>query len=196
MEGGVALAWTQGPARRPVRGKSPLGVVRPKKGPRLGKFRLEEAAMKKWILRSVRDVISDKGQQVWSISGDATVCEALELMAAKRIGAVLVLDASQPVGIFSERDFARNAVHETRPPTEIRVREIMSSELVYVNPDKTVEDCMELMTQRRMRHLPVHDGRRLVGLISIGDVVKWIITEQESAIDQLEHYISGPYGTV
>jgi len=87
-------------------------------------------------------------------------------------------------------------VNETRAPTEIRVGEIMSSELVYVNPEDTVEDCMELMTERRMRHLPVHDGRRLVGLISIGDVVKWIITEQESAIDQLEHYISGPYGTV
>jgi CBS domain-containing protein len=152
--------------------------------------------MRNRILRSVSDVIADKGHHVWSISGDATVCEALELMAKKRIGAVLVVEGSQPVGICSERDFARSAVNETRPPTEIRVREIMSTELVYVSPDKTVEECMELMTQRRMRHLPVHDGRRLVGLVSIGDVVKWIITEQESVIDQLEHYISGPYGTV
>jgi CBS domain-containing protein len=152
--------------------------------------------VKKWILRSVRDVIADKGQQVWSVSGDATVYEALELMAAKHIGAVLVVEGSQPAGIFSERDFARSAVNETRKPTEIGVRELMSSELVYVTPDKTVEDCMELMTRRRTRHLPVHDGRRLVGLVSIGDIVKWIITEQESAIDQLEHYISGPYGSV
>ena len=152
--------------------------------------------MKHRILRSVRDVIADKGNHVWSISADATVCEALELMASKRIGAVLVVEESQPVGIFSERDFARSVVKETRPPTEIQVREIMSSDLIYVTPDQTVEDCMELMTERRMRHLPIHDGRRLVGLVSIGDVVKWIITEQESAIDQLEHYIAGPYGTV
>jgi CBS domain-containing protein len=148
--------------------------------------------MNSWILRSVRDVLADKGSQVWNISADATVCDALELMAEKKIGAVLVVEGSIPVGILSERDFARSAVHEQRTPKQIRVREIMSRDIVTVSPDKTVEDCMNLMTHRRMRHLPVMDGDRLVGLVSIGDVVKWIITEQVGVIDQLERYIAGP----
>jgi CBS domain-containing protein len=148
--------------------------------------------MKSWILRSVGDVLADKGSQVWSISAHATVCDALELMAKKKIGAVLVADRGEPVGIFSERDFARNAAREQRSPRQIAVRELMSTEVVFVTPDKTVEDCMEIMTHRRMRHLPVIEAGRIVGLISIGDVVKWIITEQVGVIDQLERYITGP----
>lgn len=148
--------------------------------------------MRSWILRSVGDVIADKGSQVWSISADANVCDALKLMADKGIGAVLVVEGVRPVGILSERDFARSAASEQRSPRQISVREIMSSDVIYVSPDKTVEDCMELMTHRRTRHLPVLDGGRVVGLISIGDVVKWIITEQVAVIDQLECYIAGP----
>jgi CBS domain-containing protein len=152
--------------------------------------------MKSWILRSVGDVLADKGSQVWSISADATVCDALELMAEKRVGAVLVLEGRTPIGIFSERDFARSGARDPRSPKQIGVREIMSPEVVYVSPDKTVEDCMEIMTHRRMRHLPVVEAGRLVGLISIGDVVKWIITEQVGVIDQLERYIAGPNVTI
>jgi CBS domain-containing protein len=148
--------------------------------------------MKSWILRSVRDVLADKGSQVWRISAEASVCDALELMAEKQIGAVLVVEGATPVGILSERDFARSAVKEQRTPRQMRVREIMSRDLVFVSPDETVEDCMEIMTHQRMRHLPVVEGDRLVGLVSIGDVVKWIITEQIGAIDQLERYIVGP----
>ncbi len=148
--------------------------------------------MNSWILRSVADVLAEKGNRVWSIAADANLCDALELMAEKRIGAVLVVEHGRPVGMLSERDFARSAAKDARSPREIAVREIMSRELVFVSPDKTVEDCMELMTHRRMRHLPVVDGGVVIGLVSIGDVVKWIITEQVGLIDQLEQYIAGP----
>jgi CBS domain-containing protein len=148
--------------------------------------------MNSWIMRSVGDVLAEKGNQVWSISPDANLCDALKLMAEKQIGAVLVVEHNRPVGILSERDFARSAAKEDRSPRQIAVREIMSTNIVYVTLDKTVEDCMTLMTGRRMRHLPVLDGGRVIGLISIGDVVKWIITEQVGMIDQLERYIAGP----
>jgi CBS domain-containing protein len=140
----------------------------------------------------VRDVLADKGSHVWRIAADATVRDALELMTEKKIGAVLVVDGSTPVGILSERDFTRSAANEQRTPAQIRVHEIMSREVVRVSPDETVEDCMTVMTHRRVRHLPVMDGDRLVGLVSIGDVVKWIITEQVGVIDDLERYIAGP----
>jgi CBS domain-containing protein len=140
----------------------------------------------------VSDVLADKGTQVWHIAPDATVRQALELMARKQIGAVLVVDGTVPVGILSERDFTRSAVEERRTPEQIRVREIMSRDVVRVSPEDTVEHCMTLITHRRVRHLPVMDGDRLVGLVSIGDVVKCIITEQVGFIDDLERYIAGP----
>jgi CBS domain-containing protein len=149
-------------------------------------------AMKSWILRSVRDVLAGKGHQIWTIKADATVHDALALMARKEIGAVLVVEDAEPVGVLSERDFARHAAEHDCEPSRTRVHEIMTRELLYVSLEHTVEQCMELMTHRRIRHLPVRDGGRLVGLVSIGDVVKSIITEQECVIDQLENYIAGP----
>jgi CBS domain-containing protein len=148
--------------------------------------------MKSWIFRSVRDVLAGKGHQIWTITADATLHDALELMAGKEIGAVLVVEDAQPVGVLSERDFARYAAVRDCEPSRTTVREVMTSELVYVSLEHTVEQCMELMTHRRIRHLPVREDGRLVGLVSIGDVVKSIITEQECVIDQLENYIAGP----
>jgi CBS domain-containing protein len=115
-------------------------------------------------------------------------------MAEKNVGAVMVMDGDSLVGILSERDYAREAVRKGRAPTEIHVHEIMTTRVVYVRPEQTSEDCMALMTDKRVRHLPVMEGEKTVGVISIGDVVKAIIGEQEFLIEQLEHYITGtPY---
>lgn len=140
---------------------------------------------------TVRQLINRKGNVVWSTPPNATVYEALKLMAAKGIGAVLVLDNDQVVGIFSERDYARKVVLKGKSSRETDVSEIMTKDVVYVRPDYTMTDCMALMTDKRIRHLPVIDDGDLVGVISIGDVVKEIISEQEFIIGQLENYISG-----
>lgn len=117
--------------------------------------------------------------------------EALQLMANKNIGAVLVVDKGNLVGIMSERDYARKVILHGKSSKDIRVREIMTEKVFYVRPEQTVEDCMALMTNRRIRHLPVIDDDRLIGVISIGDVVKAIIDHQEFMITQLENYIMG-----
>ena len=112
-------------------------------------------------------------------------------MADKNIGALLVRDGEQIIGIFTERDYARKVGSMSRSPTDTMVREVMSSPVMYVRPDQSSEECMALMTENRLRHLPVMDGDRLIGLISIGDLVKGIISEQRFLIEQLEHYITG-----
>ena len=143
-------------------------------------------------MKTVKELLRVKGYQVWSIGPDATVYEALTLMAEKDVGALLVLDsAGHLVGVLSERDYARKIVLKGKTSRETPVREIMTEKVVWVRPDQTIEECMALMTNKRIRHLPVLEGGRLLGVISIGDVVKDIISEQEFMIEQLENYITG-----
>ena len=133
-------------------------------------------------------------QSVHTIAPEASVFDALKLMADKNIGALLVMEGEEVAGIITERDYARKVVLTSRSSKETPVREIMTSAVMYVRPDQTNEECMVLMTENRLRHLPVIDGGRLLGIISIGDLVKDIIAEQRFTIEQLEHYISGERG--
>jgi CBS domain-containing protein len=145
-------------------------------------------------MRTVKDILRIKGSAVWSVSPDDTVYEALTFMAEKNIGAVLVMADNTLVGILSERDYARKVDLLGKQAKGTPVRDIMTERVVYVRPDETVEECMALMTDKRVRHLPVMEEGRVIGIVSIGDVVKSIISEQEFIIEQLEHYITGtPY---
>ncbi len=139
----------------------------------------------------VMQILQTKGNAVWTIGPNETVYEALKLMDDKDIGALLVVDAGKVVGIFSERDYARKVILEGRASKETPVKDIMTERVVGVNLDTTVDVCMQLMTEGHFRHLPVMEGSQLVGVISIGDVVKSIITEQGHLIEQLENYILG-----
>jgi CBS domain-containing protein len=148
-------------------------------------------------MKTVREVLSDKGDQVWTTKSDMTVYDALNMMAEKDVGALLVVDQDCLVGIFSERDYARKVILKGKSSRELPVREIMSTKVFYVHPDQTMQDCMALMTDRHIRHLPVLDGGKIIGVISIGDVVKAIISDQQITIEHLERYISGTeYGSV
>ncbi|GAB3551561.1 CBS domain-containing protein [Noviherbaspirillum agri] len=130
-------------------------------------------------------------KSVYSVAPEASVWEALKLMAEMSIGALVVTEGSKIVGIVSERDYARKVVLKGRSSENTRVRDIMSSPVMYVTPEHTNEDCMALMTENRLRHLPIMEKGELIGLISIGDLVKDIISEQQFIIEQLEHYIRG-----
>jgi CBS domain-containing protein len=143
-------------------------------------------------MKRVKDVLEVKGNDVWSIEPGASVYNAMKLMADKEVGALMVIEGTELVGIISERDYARKVILEGRSSRTTQVREIMTSRLVYAEPEQNIEECMVVMTERRVRHLPVIDGGRLIGVISIGDLVKSIITEQRFIIEQLERYISGP----
>jgi CBS domain-containing protein len=143
------------------------------------------------VMKTVKSIVEDKGGEVWSIDADASVFDALEFMADKNIGAVIVTHAGELVGIMSERDYARKIILMSRLSKETRVSEIMTADPMVVGPLDTVSNCMQLMTDNRFRHLPVVDDGDLVGLISIGDVVRAIIDEQQFMIDQLESYITG-----
>ncbi|GAB4463947.1 MAG: CBS domain-containing protein [Burkholderiaceae bacterium] len=140
------------------------------------------------ILKSKRDPV------VYTIAPTATVFDALKLMAEKGIGGLPVVDGDRVVGIFTERDYARKIALMARSSKDTLVREVMTTPVLYVRPDQTSEECMALMTENRLRHLPVMERGRLVGLVSIGDLVKDIISEQRFIIEQLEHYIAGDRG--
>lgn len=144
-------------------------------------------------MKTVEDLLKVKGRDIWSVAADSRVYEALQLMAEKEIGALLVLEEGRLIGIVSERDYARKVELQGRCAKDTLVQEIMTTRVAYVRPDYTVEECMALMTDKRIRHLPVLDGDRLVGVISIGDVVKAVISEQQFQIQQLENYITGGY---
>jgi CBS domain-containing protein len=142
-------------------------------------------------MKTIRDMLKDKGGALWSIGPDATVFEALQLMAEKNIGAVLVMHEGRIVGILSERDYARKVILKGRSSSATRVREIMTAKVLIVHTHNSVEECMALMTSSRVRHLPVMDGDSLAGLLSIGDVVKAVIADQQFMIEQLSAYITG-----
>ena len=142
-------------------------------------------------MKKVRQLLNSKGNDIWSITRDTKVFDALELMAQKNIGALLVTESGKLVGIFSERDYARKVILKGKSSKNTTVNDIMSSNVVYIRPEQSIDDCMALMTGKHIRHLPVMDEEKLIGLISIGDVVKTIISEQEFMIEQLENYIKG-----
>ena len=142
-------------------------------------------------MKTVHQLLEAKGAAIVSVSSDTKVIDALRVMAEREIGAVLVIDNGQLVGIMSERDYARKVVLKGKSSQEIHVRDIMTERVIYVRPQQTVPDCMALMTNKRIRHLPVLDGERLVGILSLGDLVKETISEQEFIIRQLENYIHG-----
>jgi CBS domain-containing protein len=146
-------------------------------------------------MKTVAEILKEKGDQsVHSIGPDASVYEAVALMAQKNIGALLVMEGERIVGMLSERDYARKVVLMSRSSKETRLREIMTPSVIYVHPAQSSEECMAVMTENRVRHLPVLDDQdRLVGLISIGDLVKGIISEQKFIIEQLQHYITGEH---
>ena len=139
---------------------------------------------------TVRELLAKKGSEVWSVSPDATVYDALQVMAARNVGAVLVLEDGDLAGILSERDYARQVILKGKASRDTPVRDIMTTSLVTVSPERTIDDCMALMTERRIRHLPVLQSDVLLGVLSIGDVVKAVISEKEFHIEQLESYIA------
>lgn len=140
---------------------------------------------------TVRQLLRGKGHDVWSIAPDVSVYDALKLMADKEVGALMVLDGDTMVGIISERDYARKVILKEKSSMDTPVKEIMTQHVICVGPEQTIRECMALMTDKRIRHLPVLENERLAGIISIGDVVKAIISHQEFMIEQLESYIQG-----
>jgi CBS domain-containing protein len=145
------------------------------------------------LLDTVGTILKRKGSEVFSIAPDATVYEAIEMLADRHVGALLVIVEGKLAGVISERDYARKVILKGRASKETRVDEIMTSDVITVSPEHRVDECMALMTENRIRHLPVVDGGKVTGMISIGDVVKWIISAQEEAIGHLENYITGKY---
>jgi CBS domain-containing protein len=140
-------------------------------------------------METVQQLLDAKGRQIYSIGPDDKVIDALKVMAEKDVGALVVTESGRLVGIISERDYARKVALLGKSSDDVPVREIMTSDVVTVGPERTVEECMSLVTSRRIRHLPVCEGDRLVGLVSIGDLVKETIADQEQTIRQLESYI-------
>ena len=142
-------------------------------------------------MKTVRDILRTKGREVWSVRADNSMFEALEKMAEKNVGALLVLEGGEVAGIVSERDYARKIILKGKSSKQTLVKEIMTKDTLYVDPDYKVEECMALMTDERVRHLPVMENERVVGIVSIGDVVKAIISDKQFVIEQLERYIKG-----
>jgi CBS domain-containing protein len=140
-------------------------------------------------MRLVSQILQAKGSQTWTVAPNATVYDALSIMAEKDIGALVVVENSDVVGIFSERDYARKVILQGKSSKNTKISEIMTENVLCVNPEQTVEKCMALMTEKRIRHIPILDNGQLVGVISIGDVVKAIITDQQTIINHLEDYI-------
>lgn len=142
-------------------------------------------------MAKVRDILNVKGRDVWSIEPDASVYDAMRLMADKGVGALLVMEGEKLAGIISERDYARKVILQGRSSRTTQVSEIMTSRVAYAELDQNIEECMAVITEERVRHLPVIEAGRVVGVISIGDLVKSIIDEQKFMIEQLVRYING-----
>jgi CBS domain-containing protein len=143
------------------------------------------------VMTTVRHILEEKGHQVWSLRPGDKVYDAIKIMADKDVGSLVVLDGSKIVGIVTERDYARNVFLKGRASPQTRVDDIMERNVVCVGPNQSIEECMALMTTKRVRHLPVIENGELLGIVSIGDLVKSIISDREFVIEQLEHYICG-----
>lgn len=142
---------------------------------------------------TIDSILKQKSAEVWSVTPDTTVYDAIRLLAEKNIGAVLVKSEDKLVGILSERDYTRKVALKGKSSKETLVREIISTPVITATPSHTVEDCMRLMTEHRIRHLPVVAEEKVVGVVSIGDLVNWVISAQSVAIQQMENYIAGNY---
>jgi CBS domain-containing protein len=142
-------------------------------------------------MTTVGNVLQSKGREIWSIAPEALVFDALKVLAEKNVGALLVMDGRELVGVFSERDYARKIALRGESSHTAIVKNVMSTDVIYVEPGQSIEQCMALMTARHIRHLPVVEGTEVVGVISIGDTVKALISERENMIKQLENYITG-----
>jgi CBS domain-containing protein len=141
----------------------------------------------------VGSILKQKGSEVWSVTPDQTVYEAIERMADKAVGALLVISDGKLAGIVSERDYARKVILKGRSSRTTLVKEIMTSPVIFVTPDQTVDACMDSMTRNRIRHLPIMENEQVLGVVSIGDLVKWVVSEQEETIEHLQNYISTQY---
>ena len=142
-------------------------------------------------MTTIKQLLDEKGHRVFSVRPDDTVYDAIRKMAEENVGSLLVMEGATIVGLLTERNYARNVALKGRTSPTTPVRDIMETNILYVQPDRSVEECMAIMTDRRVRHLPVIDEDRLVGIVSIGDLVKSIISDQKFIIDQLEHFIRG-----
>jgi len=142
-------------------------------------------------MKLVSDILDTKGRDVWAVGPDDTVFDSLKLMADRRVGALLVMDDDRLIGIVTERDYARKIILEGKSSKSAKVAEIMTTRVLCVGPERTADECMALMTEKRTRHLPVLEHKKVVGIISIGDLVKAVISDQKVLIDQLQQYITG-----
>jgi CBS domain-containing protein len=142
-------------------------------------------------MRTVQQLLDAKGHDIQSIHPDDSVFDAIQKLANANIGALIVVEDDRPVGIFTERDYARNVILQGKASSTTPVRDIMTTPVIYARPEQTVEQCMAVMTEKHIRHLPVLDGEKLAGMISIGDLVKSIIADQKFTIEQLEQFIHG-----
>jgi CBS domain-containing protein len=140
---------------------------------------------------TVQQLLDEKGHDIQSVHPDESVFDAIQKLANANIGSLIVVEDGRPVGIFTERDYARSVILKGKSSPTTPVKDIMTTRVVYARPDQTVEECMAVMTDKHIRHLPVLDGEKLIGMISIGDLVKSIIAEQKFTIEQLEHFIRG-----
>ena len=144
-------------------------------------------------MTTIAQLLNTKGNQVWSVEPKATIFKALEIMSEKEIGALLVMEDGKLTGIFSERDYARKVILKGKSSKETQVGELMTKKVFYMDPQKTINDCMAMMTAKRIRHVPVIENNQVVGIVTIGDVVNQIISEQEVTINHLENYITGSH---
>lgn len=142
------------------------------------------------MMTMIRQILDRKGHEVWSVSPEMTVFDALTLMSEKNVGAVVVVQGGELIGMFSERDYARKIILLGRHSRDVPVKDIMTGPVITIRPDQTAEESMALMTEKRIRHLPVIEEGKLVGMVSIGDIVRAVISTQEFTIEQLENYIS------
>ena len=144
-------------------------------------------------MTTIAQLLNTKGNQIWSVEPKATIFEALEIMSEKEIGALLVMEDGKLTGIFSERDYARKVILKGKSSKETQVGELMTKKVFYMDPQKTINDCMAMMTAKRIRHVPVIKDNQVMGIVTIGDVVNQIISEQEVTINHLENYITGSH---
>jgi CBS domain-containing protein len=144
-------------------------------------------------MTTIAQLLNTKGDQIWSVEPKATIFEALEIMSEKEIGALLVMEDGKLTGIFSERDYARKVILKGKSSKETQVGELMTKKVFYIDSQKTINDCMAMMTAKRIRHVPVIEDNQVMGIITIGDVVNQIISEQEVTINHLENYITGSH---